>query len=201
MQFASSDHRPVLTNIYRAYCLNEQCLHRRLSSPVRTNANNKVAPKTMCQSLDFSIKSIKNTFVDTIAEPFGEQHPPPDELQSVQYAQKVRLDRQAMTSPARPDAGQTINYDCLDKRRSWIIFNWIILFSIVGELFNFFSRSSAGRLNMFRFFNLNKINSSFSLFIYILITSLINTSTIGKFWLVFLLVIAFHLNEEKKVFL
>lgn len=136
----------------------------------------------MCQSLDSSIKSNTNKL--------AKRRPSANGL----CAQKVRStsDRPttAMANPAgRPDGGPTINYGCLDKRRSWITLNWIILFSIISELFNFSSRSPGGRPNMLRFCNLNKINSSFRLFIYILITSsLINTSTIGKlnspsFWL------------------
>lgn len=135
----------------------------------------------MCQSLDSSIKSIPRNTVTEQYRPGGERLPLWRRETNGRCAQKVRLDRSTMANQARrPDAGQTINYDCLDKRRSWTAFNWIILFSIISELFNFFNRSSAGRLNMLRFCNLNKINSSFSLFIYILITSsLINT--IGKF--------------------
>ena len=129
----------------------------------------------MCQSLGSSIKSIRNTAVDL---------PPDERLPAIgQRAQKVRPVRQAMAvgQIRRPNGAQTINYGRLDKRRSWITFNWIISFSI-SELFSCSSRPSAGRPNMLRFCNLNKINSSFSLFIYMLITSsLINTSTVGKF--------------------
>ena len=161
----------VLNTFYRKH----RC-HRLIHQCKQGRANQK----TMCQSLDSSAKSIGNTV--------AEQHRPTDERppakgRCAQKAQKARFDRSTtMANQARrPDGGQTINYDCPDKRRSWTAFNWIILFSIISELFNFFSRSSTGGLNMLRFCNLNKINSSFSLFIYILITSsLINTSTIGK---------------------
>lgn len=126
----------------------------------------------MCQSLHSSlIKSSTNKL---------SERPPIEWPPSVDGASKVRSTcRPTMAEPVGR-SGPTINYDCLDKRRSWITLNWIILFSTISELFNF-SSPSAGRRNMLRFCNLNKINSSFSLFIYILITSsLINTSTIGK---------------------
>ena len=127
----------------------------------------------MCQSLNLS-KSI------------SEHHQRYAELSNDQCAKKVQLTFNKRISTVIAKScwlnEQPINY-CLDKRRKWIISNWIILGTIISEYFRLHtSNSILPTVNMIRFSNLNKINSSSSYF-YILIASfllLINTSTVGK---------------------
>lgn len=147
----------------------------------------------MCQSLNLS-KSI------------SEHHQHYAELSSDQCVKKVHLTFNKRISTVIAKScwlnERPINC-CLDKRRKWIISNWIILATIISEYFKFNkSNSILSTVNMIRFSNLNKINSSSSCF-YILIASfllLINTSTVGKSksFMLFKLLFKFALSNKKE---